>query len=612
MPANLTEFDSTDERPYACATVNRVFLSWVFFWMLLAPLFSPALAAAQTAILPLSEVKPGMVGEARTVFHGTVPEPFKVRVVSILRNFMPSQDIILVRAEDPRVEGTGIAAGMSGSPVYVDGKLMGAIAYGWSFAKEPLAGVTPIESMLAERDRPDRPPPDPYQQPYQAQYPMPSPGSVPGTSTDVAGSHLQSVALPLSVSGASEASLAYLGEELQPFGLHPVRAGGAGGKPGAARPSFKNLVPGAAVGVALIQGDMSTTAMGTLTYTDGKQVLAFGHPMMGIGAVNLPMVLGEIHAIIPSLSSSLKMSSPLGEIGTITDDSRSGVVGTIGTHAGTVPVQVLVTSKGVRKPAFNVAIARHRRLLPLLATMAVSTALGEAVPDVTDMVADVTTRFSVHGFAPIELRDQFYSNESLAPRVLAMSHGMRALGDLVSNPFAPAIIEKIEIDARVEYRADMAEIVALSSLGDKVRAGSRLDLQVTLRPYAGAEFARTVEIDVPSALAGRTVKVEVASGAQVKPEVPRAENLRGYIENLRAYYPASSLVVSLTTRDDGASIHGQMIRNLPASALDTLKPGSQTRRADSFHVIKRAAFPGTHPITGKQEVTLLVGDPREL
>ena len=598
-------------RPYACATVNRVRLSLVCFWMLVAPLFSPEPAAAQTTILPLSEVKPGMVGEARTVFQGTVPEPFKVRVLSILRNFMPNQDIILVRAEDPRVESTGIAAGMSGSPVYVDGKLMGAIAYGWSFAKEPLAGVTPIESMLAERDRPDRPPPDPYQEPSQAQYPMPSPGSVPGTSTDVAASHLQSVALPLSVSGASEASLAYLGEELQPFGLHPVRAGGAGGTTGAARPSSKDLVPGAAVGVALIQGDMSTTAMGTLTYTDGKLVLAFGHPMMGIGAVNLPMVLGEIHAIIPSLSSSLKMSSPLGEIGTITDDSRSGVVGVVGKHAGTVPVQVRVTSKGVRKPAFNVAIARHRRLLPLLATMAVSTALGEAVPDVTDMVADVTTRFSVRGFAPIELRDQFYSNESLAPRVLAMSHGMRALGDLVSNPFAPAVIEKIEIDARVEYRADVAEIVALSSLGDKVRAGSRLDLQVTLRPYAGAEFARTVEIDVPSALAGRAVKIEVASGAQVKPEVPRAENLRGYIENLRAYYPASSLVVSLTTRDDGASIHGQMIRNLPASALDTLKPGSQTRRTDSFHVIKRAAFPGTHPVTGKQEITLQVGDPRD-
>ena len=561
----------------------------------------PSLATAQTAILPLSEVKPGMVGEARTVFQGIVPEPFKVRVISILRNFMPKQDIILVRAEDPRLDAIGIAAGMSGSPVYVDGKLMGAIAYGWSFAKEPLAGVTPIESMLAERERPDRPPPDAYQAEARE--------SAPLTAADTTALRLQPVAIPLSVSGASDASLAYLGEELQPFGLHPVRAGGAGGKPGAGAPSPVTLFPGAAVGVALIQGDMTTTAMGTLTYTDGKQVLAFGHPMMGIGAVNLPMVLGEIHAIIPSLSSSLKMSSPIAEIGSITDDSKSGVIGTVGKHAGTVPVLVHVTSKGVSKPPFSVMIARHRRLMPMLATMAVSTALAEAVPDVTDMVADVITRFHVRGFAPIELRDQFFSNETLAPRVLAMSHGMRALTELLGNPFTPAIVDKIEVDARVEFRADSAELVALSSPGDKVRAGARLPLRVILRPYAGAEFARTLDIDVPQTLAGRAMKIEVTSGTQVKPEVPRAEDLRGFVENLRAYYPASSIVVSLTTRDDGASLHGRLIRNLPASALDTLKTTNQTRRADSFHVIKRTIFPGSRPITGRQEITIQVEEP---
>jgi hypothetical protein len=580
---------------------------WVFVPVLAACVLSSGLASAQTAILPLSEVKPGMAGEARTVFQGTVPEAFKVRVVSILRNFMPKQDIILVRAEDPRLEASGIAAGMSGSPVYVGGKLMGAIAYGWSFAKEPLAGVTPIESMLAERERPDRPPPDPYQaeslEPALREF-------SPRWSAETTASRLQPVAIPLSVSGASDDALAYLGEELQPFGLHPVRAGGSGEKHVTAISLPSALVPGAAVGVALMQGDMTTTAMGTLTYSDGKQIIAFGHPMMGIGAVNLPMVLGEIHAIIPSLASSLKMSSPIGEIGSITDDSKSGVIGTLGGHAGTVPVLVHVTCKGVSKPPFAVTIARHRRLMPMLAIMAVSTALGEAVPDVTDMVATVTTRLSVRGFAPIELRDQIFSNDTLAPRVLAMSHGMRALGDLLANPFAPAIVDKIEVDARVEFRADGAEIVALSSPGDKVRAGARLPLRVTLRPYAGAEFSQDLVVDMPTALAGRLAKIEVASGAQVKPEVPRAEDLGGLVENLRAYYPASSIVVSVTTKDDGASLHGRLIRNLPASALDTLKPANQTRRADSFHIVKRTAFPGTRPITGRQEITVQVNDAR--
>ncbi len=326
-----------------------------------------------------------MIGEARTVFQGTKPETFRVRVVSVLHNFLPKQDIILVRAEDPRVERLGIAAGMSGSPVYVDGRVMGAIAYGWSFAKEPLAGVTPIESMLAERKRSGRPPADPYQSAASLQA---IPDTVHGSSE-----RLRPVDIPLSVSGASDASLAYLDEQLHPLGLLPVRAGGAGRSlPLLPAETAKLLVPGCAIGVALIQGDMTATAMGTLTYVAGKQIVAFGHPMFGIGAVNLPMVLGEIHAIIPSLSSSMKLSSPIGEVGTITDDSRSGVVGVLGSHAGTVPVQVRVVSEGIHKPSFTVQIVRHRQLLPLLATMAVSTAISQAVPDITEMTADVTTR----------------------------------------------------------------------------------------------------------------------------------------------------------------------------------------------------------------------------
>jgi hypothetical protein len=354
---------------------------------------------------------------------------------------------------------------------------------------------------------------------------------------------------------------------------------------------------------------MSTTAMGTLTYSDGKQVFAFGHPMFGIGAVNLPLVQGEIHGIIPSLSSSLKMSSPIAEIGSVTDDSKSGVIGLLGGHAGTVPVEVRVVSKGASKPPFAVEIARHRRLLPMLATMAVSTALSEAVPDVTDMVADVTTRLWVRGFEPIVLRDQLLSNETLAPRVLAMSHGMRALGELLGNPFAPAVVDRIDVSARVEFRADSAEIVSLASPGDKVRAGQRLPLRVTLRPYAGAEFVETLEVDVPQALAGRAVKIEVASGAQVKPELPRPENLRGFVENLRTYYPASSLVVSLTTNDDGVALHGRLIRNLPPSALDTLRPAGQSRHADGFRVVKRTAFPRARVFAGQKDITVRVHDP---
>lgn len=569
---------------------------WFVLGML--PLLAPTGVMAEPsrgpAILPLAEVRPGMVGEARTVFQGTTPEPFKLRVVSVLRNFLPKQDIILVRAEDPRVEMTGIAAGMSGSPVYVDGKLMGAIAYGWSFVKEPLAGVTPIEAMLAERDRPDRPP-DPYQSSASVGAAASSAESPP---------RLQPVALPLAVAGASDASLAYLDEEVRGYGLHPIRAGG-GGRKGDGKPTAA-AVPGSALGVALMQGDMATTAMGTLTYLDGKQVFAFGHPMFGIGAVKLPMVLGEIHAIIPSLSSSLKMSSPIAEIGSITDDGKNGIIGVLGEAAAKVPVVIRVSSQGKDKPAFSVEIARHRKLLPVLSTMAISTALSEAIPDVADVMADVTTRLGVRGFGTIELRDQAFTAESLAPRVLAMSHGMRALSELLGNPFAPAIVERIEVIARVEFRTGTADVVALASSHETVHAGEKLPLRVTLRPYNGSEIIQTVVVDIPSAMAGRTLKIEAAGGSQVKPETPKPEDLDGFVQNLRKYFPATTLVVSLASKDDGASLRGRLIHNLPPSALDTLRPASQSRRADAVHLVKQIPFPGSLILAGKTELTVQV------
>jgi len=185
------------------------------------------------------------------------------------------------------------------------------------------------------------------------------------------------------------------------------------------------------------------------------------------------------------------------------------------------------------------------------------------------------------------------------------------LTELLGNPFAPAVVDTIEVDARVEFRGDHAEIVAVSAPSDRVHAGDRVPLQVTLRPYAGAETVETVSVDVPQSWAGRALKVEVAAGSLVRPETPRAENLRGFIENLRAYYAASSLVVSIATRDDGAALHGQLIRNLPPSALDTLKPAFESRRADSFRIVQRTEVRGSRPLLGKQDITLLVTEPRQ-
>jgi hypothetical protein len=547
----------------------------------------------------LADVKPGMVGEAWTVFRGVKPEPFKIRVISILNNFIPKQDVILMKAEDPRVEFSGIAAGMSGSPVYINGKLVGAIAYAWSFSKEPLAGVTPIESMLAERERPRRAGDDML---------AGGPVGLPHVAVSHGGPdepQLKTVSVPLSISGVSNLAMNGLADDLKPYGLVPVRVGGGGRKTGLPA-GLDKLEPGAPVGVELVRGDMSAVAMGTLTYVQGDKLVAFGHPMFGIGEVNLPLVLGEVHAFMPSIAASFKMASPIAEIGAVTQDRPSCIVGDLSRRATMVPIEVRVNAPDLERRTFRAEVARNRRLTPVLASMVITSAIADTEPDVTEMAVSITSRLDVRGYGLVELKDQLFSNEGLSPRLLGSSRGVRALSELMANPFEPAVVDRLDIDVQVEFRRDLSEIVSVALPGDTVRAGDVVPFRVTLKPYAGPEFVETVPVRIPSSLAGQSVKVEVAAGALVRPDAAKPESLRGYIDNLRNYYNASSIVVSLNTPDDGASVRGHLIPNLPESALDTLRTGNQTRRADAYRVAERTVFPSTKPVTGRQELTLVV------
>ena len=595
------------------------------------------------AIMPLSDVKPGMVGQALTVFQGTKPEPFKVRVVSVMHNFLPKQDVILIRAEDPRVEFSGIVAGMSGSPVYIDGKLVGAVAYAWSFAKEPLGGVTPIESMLAERRRPRRVGreyfaeggPDngqgqakPGGQPVGGQESLRIPAAMSGAlaqthsgfgSPDALsrGLGLPSIgpapangeprllraSVPLTVSGFSPRAVGELAEEMRPTGLVPLQAGGGGHR---GPPAAGHVEPGSAIGVELVRGDMSTVATGTVTYVNGSDVLAFGHPLFGIGEVYLPMVDAEIHAILPSLSQSFKMSSPLNEVGTLVQDRPACIVGDLDARTTMLPIDVRVTGPGVEPRLFHAEVARNRRLTPMLASTVISNAIADAEPDVTDMIVTVTSKVGVKGYAPLELRDQIFSPEGVSSHALASSRGLRAMDNLLINPFEPVTLDRLDVDVRVEYRRDVAEIVGVALPTQDVHAGDTVDLRVTLRPYAGSEYVETVPVIIPRTVAGQTLKIEVASGASVRPDVPQAETLPVYIDNMRKSYSATSLVVTLQTQDDGASLRGRLISGLPDSALDTLRPGNQTNRAGAYHVADRTLFPARQLVSGKEELSVAV------
>ncbi len=556
-------------------------------------------------LLKLADVRPGMVGQALTVFQGTKPEPFKIRVVAILKQFLPKQDVILIRAEDPRVEHSGIVAGMSGSPVYIDGKLMGAIAYAWSFSKEPLGGVTPIENMLAESTRPRRRSPDDI----AMAEPLAEPDDIAGRGlpalAGVSGDgRLVRASVPLSVSGFTARTLADLTDELRPTGLVPMQAGGGRKLGGKLEPG--HVEPGSAIGVELVRGDMSMVGTGTVTYVAGSTVLAFGHPMFGIGEVYLPLVDAEIHAFLPSLAQSFKLSSPLHEIGVLVQDRASCIIGSLDAHSTMMPIEVRITGPEGHTRTFHADVARNRRLTPMLASAVVSNAVSDAEPDVTDVIATVTAKLAVRGHETLELRDQLFSAEGLSGRTIAGSRGLRALGELMFNPFEPVVIDRLDVDVKLELRRDGADIVGVALPRDTVRAGETVPVRVTLRPYAGPEYVETVPVKIPQTVAGQSVRIEAASGVVVRPDVAPAETLTGMFENLRQYYTAANIVVSVSTPDEGAALRGHLLTGLPASAMDTLRPGTQSRRADGYHINERTVFSSKRLVSGRQEVTVAV------
>ena len=401
--------------------------------------------------IAVADVRPGMTGYGLTVFEGTHPDRFPIVVIGVLHNFLPLQDIILIRSDDPRLVHAGIVAGMSGSPIFISGpdgdRLMGALSYGWHFAKDPIAGVTPIANMLAELDRPvrgrehtpafeaaaDRPASDRLARagapPRFGDHPLPP------LPLDGASSTLARAAVPLSVAGFSASSLEELTRALGPYHITPMAAGGAA-RPGADGPA--RFEPGGSISVELVRGDMSMQGVGTVTWVDGDKVLAFGHPMFGLGEVYLPVATAEVHTVMASLSSSFKMASPLVEAGTLVQDRQSCIAADMGHRSDMIPIHVRVSSPGGPDRDFHAEVVRHRFLTPLLASTVIANAAQEAASDVADATITVHTALDVRGYKELDLMDQAFAPDGLSPKVFAAATGVKAIGDLLFTPSSRA------------------------------------------------------------------------------------------------------------------------------------------------------------------------------
>lgn len=615
--------------------------------------WSPTWAQGPLSVSTLlaSQVKPGMKGYGLTVFRGQTPERFGVEVIDVLHNFRPSQDLILIRTFHPILDNAIVVGGMSGSPIYIDGKLIGAYAYGWSFGKDPVAGVTPIASMLAEIARPLDPRiwkslgTMPALTGQAKRAPVASARSnaprAASFATDRASAErlvtertdafsalrahaaklgmpatagatraaLTQATTPLLVSGMTPSAVRMLARELEPFGIVPLEAGG-GASPAAKSGSTPapRFVDGGAIGVQLIRGDINASAIGTVTHVAGDRLVAFGHPMLNAGQVGLPTSTSRVLHVLASQMRSFKIAEPIAPLGTLIHDRQAAIVIDQKLRADTVPVRVRIHgAPGMPRSEWNMEVASHRLLTPSLTFSAAYSALSATIADNADAVFRVTSKVFVEGHGEVETTDTGYASGGAAdPMVLSRMRLFAVLGAAYGNPFEDARISRIELDFTIDFAHDVVTIVDAMVPSDEVDPGKPTHVYVTLRGWDEREEVKILSLPIPQSAAGETVEIAIEPGDAVQLEEPKPASLDDLLAAVSHGYPGTSLVMSARLPSQGVRLRGQLVRSLPGSALDTLQPVNAADRGATFPTLERTEVPLGRVVTGSVKIKLNV------
>jgi hypothetical protein len=553
----------------------------------------------------VDDVRPGMKGQGRTVMKGTRIETFDAEVLGVLKNSSPGRDMILCRLSGLNLDHTGVIAGMSGSPIYLDGKLLGAVAYAWPYGKEPIAGVTPFCQMRCCAEPYERRPPDEAPKPRRLglRTPLMIDGATFETVTvagdcappePAAGDGLWLVPLrtPVAATGFSEHSLALLRDRCRGSGLVPVQGGGALARI-ADEEKDTPLQPGSPLAVALVQGDFDLSGIGTVTHVEGGRVYGWGHPFMGLGACEFPLMTGYIHTIYPRQSVSFKMGSPLRSVGVINADTSTGIAGWLERKPDLLPVRTtLVREAGASGRTFNVQVVRQRSLMPSLVFTVLTNAVDMEGDLPEEMTAELHARIEVEGHEPVVLHDTFsgggYSG-GRAPQAL-YNPVAAVVGLLTYNAYQPVRINRIECETRVRPGRCTADIEAVELDSDTYAPGETVRATAFLRPYKGAPQRVPVTLRLPADLPEGSYRATVcddltAARAELHddPTLNDPRSLEQLFAALKVQTAArrTNLVLRVPTRAAGVALDGKALPNLPPSMVQVL---GDTRRTGAERV----------------------------
>lgn len=558
----------------------------IFTFLSIFVLFT--LTVSATDIMPLSEIHEGMKGVGRTVFKGSQIEEFQVEILGVLRNYMPQQNMILAMLKGGNLEDTGIIAGMSGSPVFIDGKMIGAVAYGWPFSKTPIAGITPIESMMKTQSLPTE------------QIPIAPPVEVaqylnfenlitnhfahlPQLDTHVSGIgriQLMPIASPLTVAGFSPQLVDQFTPLFSSLGMHPVMGGAAAGSTDmTANMNDASLQPGAPVSVQLIQGDFDIGAIGTVTYREKDKILAFGHPFFNLGPIDFPMATAQIYAVVPSLYSSFKIGSAGKMVGSIKQDQQAAIFGVVGSDSPMIPVTVNLKNEHGEKQTFHFNVANHNLLSAVLVDFAFQNSIMTTQLGLSESTLKLKGTVNLKEGTPITINNIFSGSGSFAN---ASQYVASILYTVMANEFRKVNIQSITLDVDSVMKRNEAELLEVWLDRNEVRPGEVVQLKAMYRPSQGTTRVENFRIPIPTDLRAQQVYFIVGGGQELSRQeyalygkAYQPTNLDQLISLLNSLRSNDRIYVKAFTNEPSLVMKGQFLSSLPSSVYSVLA-SSQT------------------------------------
>lgn len=587
---------------------------------------------ARAALMPVSDVRPGMVGVGRTVFLGEAVSEFSVRIIGTFKSVVaPQRDLILAKLDGGPLADTGVIAGMSGSPVYIDGKLVGAVSYQLGqFPKEAIAGITPIAEMTDATAmtavRAARPVSLPLGRPVTAtelltlwNRDLTATRSLSASMADLlatsghaelarhAVTDLRPIAVPLVAAGLTPAVFDGVRTGFEAAGFVPQASTAV---PQITSNASATLAPGDAVGVALLTGDFSLGATGTVTHVDGDRVYAFGHPLYNLGPTSFPMTRADVIAVLPSLVSSSKLASLGAIVGTISQDRATAIAGRLGSPPPMVPVSVTLVSKRAASRTFSFSVVNDQLFTPLLSYLAVANVLTSYERQTGAATYAVRGDLRIRGAEPVHFDDVFVGDQGAANASAYVAGPLTALYRNATDGFQ---LEGITLTIDAEEATRTAEIERVWLADTRVRPGADVPVHVLLRTYNGEDRLLHQTISIPAHATG-TLQLLVSDGARLGMQDMvggRRSDLQSTADIVRAANRAkhaNRVYLRLSATVPGAVIDGESLPGLPPSVAGVIEADRPSGGSSALRSAPRGdwTIPVEFAVSGSRQLTLTI------